>query len=160
MNLVTQLHQQEHDDDEQAGDQRRKRDQRPRLDEEEGRQQRERDGAHAVDHHLVAYEDARDDESHQIGWQHRLALRGRREATQEEQNDEDELDLRLTHPVAPGRDDPACDRRQLPQHGCRDDHKGNQPAVEIGEQDAKRQHRAEVIDEASRQDELAEIRVD
>jgi hypothetical protein len=45
------------------------------------------------------------------------------------------------------------------EHDSSHDHEDNQPEVEIGEQDAQRQHRTQVIDEVGRQDEFAEIGV-
>ena len=67
------------------------------ADEVERREHGEGDAAHPVHQRLVPEEDAGHHQPDQIGRQHRFALGGRGQAAQEEQDEEDELDLRLAH---------------------------------------------------------------
>ena len=106
---------------------------------------------------FIAQENARDDEADQIRGQHGFAFGRGRQPAQEKQHEENEFHLRLTHARrAKFGDDELRQLWHEPQHHRRHHHENEQPDVEVGEKRAERQYRAQIRDEARRQNRFAE----
>ena len=112
-----------------------------------------------MDQRLVPQEHAGDDQADQIGRQNRFAFGGGRQAAKEEQDEENEFDFRLADARRAQRVMMNCGPLgHEPKHHARHDDEDQQPEVEIGKDEAERQHRPEVVDEARGQNRFAQRR--
>jgi hypothetical protein len=92
-----------------------------------------------------------------IGGQHRFAAGDGGHAAEPKQDQRDELRFGLADAMTDLREEPGRESRQQEQdHGGRRAEE-SQPQIVMREHDAERQHRAEVVDEAGGEDDLAHL---
>jgi hypothetical protein len=88
--------------------------------------------------------------------EHGVAVRGIGEHHQDEQAGEDELDLGLDHAVAVAAKEPGRDPRQQEDERERNGEEGWKPEARLEEDRRERERRAQVGDEGSAHQELAD----
>src|SRR5207249_8032761 len=115
-----------------------------------------RDAAHAMNECLVAQKYACNYKADHISRQDCFALRGGREAAEKEKNGKDKLYFRFAYPRrSKPIDDRLCPLWHKPEHDTHDDDEDEQPNVEVCKEPAKREHRAEISNETSRENHFA-----
>ena len=93
-----------------------------------------------------------------VGGQHRLAARPQRDAAHAEEREQDEFGLQLRHPSSVSTEEAGRDDRQQEEHDRGHEHEDQRPEREGREDEAERQHGAEIVHEAGGEDRLAVLR--
>jgi len=128
------------------------------LDEVERREERKDDRTHPPGKDLVLQKEGGQNHPNEIGGQHCFAFGDRSQPSEQEQHEQDELDLRFACPVADLLEEPGHESRQQEHNDGSNYPEERQPHIVVCEEDAERDHRAEVVHEARGKDDLAHLR--